>query len=808
MGAFENGDVPDCNGNGIPDDQDLANCAGDPDCSDCNGNDVPDQCDIANCPSDPDCSDCNGNNIPDQCDIADCAGDLTCDDCNLNGVPDGCDDPVDSLPDKCVEWTGEGNQATWNDPKNWGGSVPGFNSSVTVSDAITNVFLDVDATIESLRLLLGAILSVTRETPGEGDLTVTKKGGILNLGSIHMANDRLIDVSGGLVTIGEGGKYRADPGAAGLESAAIARIVSASLTAANIILLPTFCGETDQMTLTDEMTVTTAGDFVMDGSGVNPNQCPFAVGRAALSLGGRTPPILTLSQTQFSVGASSTQQAGDPEPPTVTVGGAFRMLHAAEVCIGCEDEPGGERPRALLGGDFDNQSVFPSIFNWASGGLTFIGTTPQTFEVGGIDLGPTTDGFSTDEDALFDTNRHTNFSMGVIEVSSGSHVTFANVFLNTVSDDPCTEALYVHDLVLEAGSTVTIDNSRIYYQTLVEETNVTIETVGCGTLQVVNAAPDPLEDADDGLGGDYNRVGDFKMPTSAVAGGEEVTIRVKLNRMYIDKNEDASQCPVRAENTCNHDSNVSCSVDADCRPGGVCEPDDCGVSSSYCLGVLQSFEGQVRYLGAPTAFGNNAATDPKWVGAKLQCTPLVRDWNASALAADLGISEAEAGTVYYYGAEVVPCSIHAVQQATQSCVDSANEDCFSDPLEVRTAKWGDIWRFPSVTRWRRSRGSRSFSATQTPYHPLPAVRRTSGVRCSAIMKGRRAKPSTSTTSAKPWMHSRRSPTGRKAPPDAPDVQVRAAIATLPEDAMALVNLTGLLPLGRGSKDRFLIPHQS
>ena len=167
-------------------------------------------------------------------------------------------------------------------------------------------------------------------------------------------------------------------------------------------------------------------------------------------------------------------------------------------------------------------------------------------------------------------------------------------------------------------------------------------------------APPPLEAADDGQGGDYNRVGDFKMPTSEVV-GLEVAIRVTLNRMYIDENEDSSQCPVRQ---------------------GL--PD------------LQAFEGQVRYLGPPEVFDNNALSDPKWVGAKLQCTPHYRDWSASALATDLGIDSADAETIYYYGAEVVPCSIYAVQQATQLCVDSANEECFSEALEVRTAVWADV----------------------------------------------------------------------------------------------------------------------
>ncbi|MCH7885011.1 MAG: hypothetical protein IIC01_07115 [Planctomycetes bacterium] len=166
-----------------------------------------------------------------------------------------------------------------------------------------------------------------------------------------------------------------------------------------------------------------------------------------------------------------------------------------------------------------------------------------------------------------------------------------------------------------------------------------------------------MGDADDGLGGDYNRVGDFKLSTLGAV-ERDVAIRVTLNRMYIDQDEDAATgCPVRK---------------------GL--PD------------LQAFEGRHRYLGPPGVFNNNAWADPKWVGAKLQCTPLVRDWSPRALAADLGISEAEADTIYYYGAEVVPCSIHAVQLATQACVDSANpDDCFSDSLEVRTAKWGDVW---------------------------------------------------------------------------------------------------------------------
>lgn len=48
---------------------------------DCNGNGIPDECDIANCFGGPLCADCNVNGIPDECEP----------DCNNNGCPDGCD---------------------------------------------------------------------------------------------------------------------------------------------------------------------------------------------------------------------------------------------------------------------------------------------------------------------------------------------------------------------------------------------------------------------------------------------------------------------------------------------------------------------------------------------------------------------------------------------------------------------------------------------------------------------------------------------------------------------------------------------
>jgi len=144
----------DCNNNGVPDPQDVANqtspdCDGNnipdecqvppicPTCLDCQSDGIPDLCQIPPiCPTCPDCNnnavpdacevDCNSNGRPDNCDIAlgsspDCQPDNvpdecqvppscpSCPDCNANGLPDGCelasgalaDCNTDGIPDRC-----------------------------------------------------------------------------------------------------------------------------------------------------------------------------------------------------------------------------------------------------------------------------------------------------------------------------------------------------------------------------------------------------------------------------------------------------------------------------------------------------------------------------------------------------------------------------------------------------------------------------------------------------------------------------------------------------------------------------------
>ncbi len=119
---------PDCNDNGVPDDEDIANGTSE----DCNTNGIPDECELpddCNENGSPDfcdlidgtSQDCNANGIPDECDIADGAST----DCQPNGIPDECEIgstegtiafPLDSDPG----WTTEG-QWAWGQPTGGGG---------------------------------------------------------------------------------------------------------------------------------------------------------------------------------------------------------------------------------------------------------------------------------------------------------------------------------------------------------------------------------------------------------------------------------------------------------------------------------------------------------------------------------------------------------------------------------------------------------------------------------------------------------------------------------------------------------------
>jgi len=86
------------------------------------------------------------------------------------------------------------------------------------------------------------------------------------------------------------------------------------------------------------------------------------------------------------------------------------------------------------------------------------------------------------------------------------------------------------------------------------------------------------------------------------------------------------------------------------------------------------------YVGAPFDAPEEDQTAPgaTFVAAPLSCDPYFRDWST------LGI-------IAIYGSEIVPGSEYVLQRANDSCTDLADELCWSDPVVITTAKYGDVW---------------------------------------------------------------------------------------------------------------------
>lgn len=97
-------DPDDCNDNGVPDDEDIAQGTSD----DCQPDGIPDECQVP--PIDPTGSDCNWNIVPDECEL-DTDGDGSIDDCDGDDDNDGVSDAADSDPldpDLCEDADADG----------------------------------------------------------------------------------------------------------------------------------------------------------------------------------------------------------------------------------------------------------------------------------------------------------------------------------------------------------------------------------------------------------------------------------------------------------------------------------------------------------------------------------------------------------------------------------------------------------------------------------------------------------------------------------------------------------------------------
>jgi hypothetical protein len=164
-------------------------------------------------------------------------------------------------------------------------------------------------------------------------------------------------------------------------------------------------------------------------------------------------------------------------PPLLNVAGIaqFNIIGSLQIQADLELSVTSTEP-VRIGGHFDNASTATTLFDWLNGMLTLDGSSPQAFEAAGADLGPGLAGLQN------------NFAIGTLEIESGADVTLVNARFNTVGTAVCDEALYVRDLVLRAGSSLHLNNARLYYVTLLDE-GAMMESIDCGEL-VHNATGD------------------------------------------------------------------------------------------------------------------------------------------------------------------------------------------------------------------------------------------------------------------------------------------------------------------------------
>ncbi len=647
MGAYEY--FSDCNGNGIPDACDL----------DCGAPDGP--CDIVGCGNG---FDCNTNDILDACDIADCSGDPACDDCNLNGRPDGCDIASGAsldvaiplgVPDECVtanvgvNWSDD----IWNlaatdpYPDNLNpDAVPGLR--VTLPSGVS-LLLDVTVEVNSLRVLNGGTLDVT-QTGAVGDLFIAPSAGasagtvagpitppprlkLLNVGgALILADVRAVTVSTDAFAVGAGGVVRKQTGAG---------TTSASITAAEVIIDGTPCDTTlagGEIALEDSMALTSTGRLIVNGSA---SVCPRTCSSALQALGPITPP-----------------------PKLRVRGDVIGNIIGALTVVGAVDMVVDSTQPFSLGGNYDNRGVVPSLFDWSAGKLTLNGTAQQTFEVGGINLGQTLEGFQNDVDTLSDTCPHTNYSMGMVEVASGANVKFVNRFANTTAVG-CAEALYVHELIFRSGSTVTVDNCKVYYESLLNE-GVTPVLLGCGELLPAEVASpgDVVWDSSDTSPDRTSRSLRFAVaaPANATASPGQSAIKVTMIDLQNPLPANLPQFPP---------PNFSTYELASCADPGGC----------------------ARWVGRPGTFYESQGpplTGP-YRAARLQCTPFYWDW----------ISETTSDPMTVVGSEIVPSSQYSVRTYAASC-KGGEDSCtnVSAVVTMYTRRSGDVdseYNPPSAT---------------------------------------------------------------------------------------------------------------
>ncbi|MCH8148575.1 MAG: hypothetical protein IH987_11360 [Planctomycetes bacterium] len=405
-------------------------------------------------------------------------------DCNLNSVADAEDLANGVSLDECVDWDAGGGD--WSDSANWAGGVVPDNGAetfdVTLADVNDDdvVCLDVDIEIDTTQVLRNSLLDLASPTC-VGNLTLAQPGGLVVEGTVRLGpgrsigpaiprrsgsrgtadkppliiqNGALYEVNDGTSDFGEitvqtGGVYAADPTSGG---GGAATLIGDEL---NVIADEPGGGGISEMTLTQNMVLNIADKVVIKGCTTTARG-----GCTPPVRGGCTPPVWHIQGDSnvsiggnLSIGGEKVKVENEDDPPIAVIPGEADFLNDSTNPI-------------TIQGNFLVAGQNAACFKSSNGGLLMDGGSAanrgvgeQTFEVAGENLGPMiVDDLMT---AQF------NFALGSLEISQNSSVVFQNKEKNVVGTEPGDEALYVRTLTLGSGSSVRIDETNLFYETLV-----------------------------------------------------------------------------------------------------------------------------------------------------------------------------------------------------------------------------------------------------------------------------------------------------------------------------------------------------
>jgi len=119
-----------------------------------------------------------------------------------------------------------------------------------------------------------------------------------------------------------------------------------------------------------------------------------------------------------------------------------------------------------------------------------------------------------------------------------------------------------------------------------------------------------------------------------------------------------------------------------------------GETASGTLPNFSCHNGQVRWVGGPSAYAEDIPGLLEFLAAPLVDEPRYRNWSTSVLA--LEFPDADPSVIHVYGPEVMPSSSYDVQ-VIQSIPGASGETClrhvegnYSETVTVRTGAWGDV----------------------------------------------------------------------------------------------------------------------